>query len=317
MYRYGVLSTASIAARYIAGIRESKEGYVYGIASRNTETARKAAEQFGIEHYYGDYQSLIEDPNIDIVYIPSMNAIHYEWAKKALLQHKHVVVEKPFVIRPEEAEELFDLAEQMGCFLMEAQKAVFLPATLFLKEVLESGALGDLKYIELKAGFPGRFPADHWMNDLSLGGGALYGSATYTIEYLSFLFDEPQFTVKGEFIKGVHTADDVVSFHLLFNNLIAHSAISMCNAMKNEAVFYGTKGYAVVPNYWKSSSVSLVIDGEEKKYEFPFKSEFVYENNHLQECIAKGLTESPVMNRDKTITAVRLVEELYKSYKPL
>ena len=104
MYRYGILSTASIVGRYVAGIRESRNGEVYGIASRNEETARKAAEQMNIPHWYSSYEACIEDENIDIVYIPTMNAIHYQWAKYALEHHKHVVVEKPFVLKVEEAE---------------------------------------------------------------------------------------------------------------------------------------------------------------------------------------------------------------------
>ncbi len=316
MYRYGILSTASIVGRYVAGIRESRNGEVYGIASRNEETARKAAEQMNIPHWYSSYEACIEDENIDIVYIPTMNAIHYQWAKYALEHHKHVVVEKPFVLKVEEAEELFALAKQNGCFLMEAQKAVFLPTTIFLKQLLEQGEIGDLKYVELKAGFPGRFAADHWMNDLSLGGGALYGSATYTIEFLSYLFDEPKYQVSGEFIQGVRSADDVVSFHLRFNGIYAHSTISMCCALKNEAVFYGTEGYIVVPNYWKSNGLDVVKGKETKHYDFPYQSEFVYENDHIQQCIDQGLCESPIMNKEKTITVIDLVEKLYSTYQP-
>ena len=315
MLNYGILSTASITARYIAGVRESEEGYVYGIASRTLEAAKKYAQEHDIEHYYGSYKECIDDENIDIIYIPSMNAIHYEWAKYALQCHKHVVVEKPFVIRPEEAIELFELAKENNCFLMEAQKSVFLPTTLKLKELLEEKAIGDLKYIELTAGFPGRFPDNHWMTDLSQGGGALYGSCTYTVEFLSFLFNEPTFEYSANFIKGKKTADDVVNFKLLFNDIIVSSTISMCCTLRNEAVFYGTKGYIIVPNYWKSKGLDVIYPDHKEHYDFPYTSEFVYENNHIQECIKKGLVESPVMNKEKTIYTVQLVENMYKSYK--
>ena len=312
---YGILSTASITKRFIDGIRESDNGFVYGIASRSLEKAKEYALKNNIEHYYGNYIDCIKDENIDIIYIPTMNALHYELAKEALENHKHVIVEKPFVLKTEQAIELFEVSKQNHCFLMEAQKSVFLPTTLKCKELLESNIIGDLKYIELKAGFVGRFSSNHWMNDLSLGGGALYGSATYTIEFLSFLFDEPEFKITGLFKKGIHTADEIVNFQLQFNDIIVNSTISMVTPLKNEAVFYGTKGYIVIPNYWKSKGLDVYIDNECTHYDFPYTSEFVYENNHIQDCIKKGLIESPVMNSFKTIQTVSLVEQLYSQFK--
>lgn len=312
---YGILSTASIVERYVAGIRESKNNTVYGIASRSIESAKKEAERLGIEHYYGTYEELLEDENIDIVYIPTMNAIHMEWAKKALEHGKHVVVEKPFSLHKEEAQEVFALAKEKNLFLMEAQKSVFLPTTLKLKELLENKIVGDIKYIELKAGFPARFATEHWMNDLSLGGGALYGSATYTVEFLSFLFDHPNLVTNASFVKGPRTGDDLVNFHLSFEDILVSSTIAMHVPLKNEAVFYGTKGYIVVPNFWKSKGLDIVFPDHTEHFDFPYKSEFVYEVEHISSCIEQGLCESPVMYKERTLQTIELVEELYSIYK--
>ena len=95
---------------------------------------------------------------------------------------------------------------------MEAQKALYLPTTSKVKELINSEIIGKIKYLEFKAGFPGRFTYDHWMYDLSLGGGALYGSATYTIEYLQYLFDHPNLTIDGTCIKCSTGADETVSY---------------------------------------------------------------------------------------------------------
>ncbi len=108
MLKYGILCTASISKRYIDGIRESKDGYVYGVASRSLENAREYACKNEIEHYYGSYEEMIQDENIDVIYIPLMNKLHYPYAKMALENGKHVVVEKPFVLFEKEAVELYD-----------------------------------------------------------------------------------------------------------------------------------------------------------------------------------------------------------------
>ena len=115
MFRYGILSTASIIDRFIAGIRESQDSYVQAIASRNLETAKKAAKRLNIENY-GSYDELLCANNIDIVYIPTVNSQHYENYKKALKHHKHVIVEKTFALTVLEAKELFTLAKKIIVF---------------------------------------------------------------------------------------------------------------------------------------------------------------------------------------------------------
>lgn len=90
MIRYGILSTASIVDRFVAGIRESGDGYVQAIASRSLEKAKIAAERLNIDNYYGSYDELFEDDNIDVIYIPTVNGLHYRDCRKALLHHKYV-----------------------------------------------------------------------------------------------------------------------------------------------------------------------------------------------------------------------------------
>ncbi len=316
MIRYGIISTASIVSRFVAGINESKNGKVQAIASRSLEKAREAAAKMDIKNYYGSYEELYQDADIDVVYIPTVNGLHYRDCKAALQHHKNVIVEKPFVMTEAQARELFDLALENRCFLMEAQKAVHLPVTKKIKELLGANVIGPVKYAEFKAGFPGRFTYDHWMYDLAMGGGALYGSATYTIEYLQYLLDEPNFEIDGTCIKCPTGADEICNFQLTIdNNILVSSTIAMNVPLVNEAVFYGDKGYLTVPNYWKSDRLTVTLyEGTSETYEFPFESEFVYEVDHINECIEAGLLESTVMTSAKTIEAVKLVESLYRKW---
>lgn len=316
MIRYGILSTASIVERFIAGIRESHDGYVQAIASRTIEKAKDAALRFGIDNYYGTYEELYNDDQIDVIYIPTVNGFHYRDCKNALLHHKHVIVEKPFTLTVKEAQELFEIAKEKNCFLMEAQKAVFLPTTQKVRELIDNDIIGNIKYIELKAGFPGRFNYNHWMYDLSLGGGSLYGSATYTIEYMQYLFPHSHMKIDGSCIPCITGSDEICNFQLIINDhILVSSTIAMNVALKNEAVFYGDKGYIVVPNYWKSHHLDLFLhNGETKHFDFPYQSEFVYEIEHIHSCIKNNLLESPIMKKEKTIETIALVEQLYKKW---
>ena len=316
MYKYGILSTASIIDRFIAGIRESQDGEVIAIASRTIEKAKASAQRLGIERYYGSYEELFEDEDIDIIYIPTVNGLHYRDCMNALKHHKHVIVEKPFTLTIKEAKELFDYAKQQHCFLMEAQKSVFLPVTQKVKDMIENHIIGNIQYIELKAGFPQRFDYYHWMYDLSMGGGALYGSASYTIEYLDYLFNPTTMVINGDCIKCLTGSDELCHFLLnIDHHLIASSTISMNVGLKNEAVFYGEKGYIVVDHYWKAKQCDVYLnDGTHNHFDFPYQSEFVYEINHIHDCLSKGLLQSPIMNQERTFLSVELVENMYKKW---
>lgn len=317
MIKYGILSTASIVERFVKGIRESHDGQVEAIASRSLDKAMIHAGRLNIKKYYGSYEELYEDKNIDVIYIPTVNGLHYRDCQNALLHKKHVIVEKPFVLKAQEAKELFDLAKKNNCFLIEGQKAVFLPTTKKVKELIEDGLIGNIKYIEFKAGFPGRFTYDHWMYDLKMGGGALYGSATYTIEYLQYLFHNPDITIDGSCISCPTGADEICNFQLKLNNhILVSSTIAMNVTLKNEAVFYGDKGYITVPYFWKSNQLDVYLNnGETLHFNFPYNSEFVYEINHINDCIKKGYLQSPVMDQNKTIQTIELVDQLYRKWK--
>ena len=106
--RYGILSTASIVPRFVKGMELCGNGTVDAIASRDIHKAETAAQELGIKKAYGDYHELLDDPDIDAVYIPVINSLHYTYAKDALNKGKHVIVEKPFVLHASEAEELFE-----------------------------------------------------------------------------------------------------------------------------------------------------------------------------------------------------------------
>lgn len=316
MLKYGILSTASIVPRFVAGIKESKHGFAYALASRDINKAQKMADELDIPFYYDSYSQVISNQEVDVIYIPTINSLHYSLAKEAINNHKHVVVEKPFTLDSTEAKSLFELAQEKAVFLMEAQKAVFLPATIKAKTIIETNRLGKIKYIELKAGFPNRFPYEHWMYDLKAGGGALSGSASYTIEFLKFLFNNPTIEISGTYLPAPTQSDEICNFQLKLNQeILVSSTIAMNVPLKNEAVFYGENGYMTIPNYWKSDHLILTKDNLKRNYNFPYQSEFVYEIDHINTCINSKLLTSPVMTPEMTIETIELVNSLYQNWK--
>ena len=151
--RYGLLSTSSIAPRFVAAVRAAGGGEVVALSSRSLEKARAKAAEWNIPTAYGSHDQLLGDPNVDVVYLSTVNGQHYQWAKAALLAGKHVLCEKPCTTSSRQTRELFALARQRGLLLMEAQKMLFLPAVLALKERVERGDVGKIHLAEFRHSF--------------------------------------------------------------------------------------------------------------------------------------------------------------------
>ena len=135
------MGAAKIVPRFVAGVKESGQAEVTGIAARNKEKAQKTALELEIPQVYDDYASLVNAAEIDLIYIPLINKQHYPQAKMALEAGKNVLLEKPFTLTLEESQELFKIANEKNLFLMEAQKSVFLPVMAQIKKWLDANEI--------------------------------------------------------------------------------------------------------------------------------------------------------------------------------
>lgn len=147
--KWAVLGTAGIAkGQTIPGMLQADNCDLYAIAGRSLEKAVAFQKEFGFRKAYGSYEEALADAEVEAVYIPLPNELHYEWALKALQAKKHVLCEKPLAPTPDKAQEMIHCAQENGVFLMEAFAYLHSPYIAALKEVLDSGAIGDVVYME-------------------------------------------------------------------------------------------------------------------------------------------------------------------------
>jgi len=159
------------------------------VAARSKAKAEAYANQHGIQKvYYGPngYQELLDDKDIDVVYNPLPNGLHYEWTLKALAAGKHVLLEKPSTNTAEETKALFDYAEKKGLILLEASHSRFHPALNRIKDIVDSGELGKLKSLRATLCVPWQLSSAALKNDdirfqFDLGGGSLMDLGCYTL----------------------------------------------------------------------------------------------------------------------------------------
>ena len=310
--RYGILSTSSIAPRFIAAVRAAGAGDILALSSRTLEKAQEKAAQWNIHTAYGSHEELLADPQVDIVYISTVNSLHYQWAKAALESGKHVVCEKPCTTQESQTRELFRLAREKGLFLMEAEKMLFLPAILELKRSIEAGELGEIHMAEMAQSFKDTY--NTWMFDREAGGGPLLSSGIYAVQLMEFLFG------KIDSIRGIKSALDTgVEWQYVLSGTTESGVLfniknSTRAVLDNNARIFGTKGWAEIPEFWKARKVTFHIDGNTETKEFPCEHELMYEAVHIADCMEQGLLTSPVATEEITAGGIAALEKVMQSW---
>ena len=307
---YGILSTSSIAPRFIAGVRACGKGQIVALSSRSLSKAQEKAALWEIPTAYGSHEQLLQDESVNIVYISNVNSQHYSWAKKALLAGKHVICEKPCTTSSVQTAELYDLAKEKGLFFMEAQKMLFLPAVLEAKKRLSD--LGKVTMIELSHSFPGSY--NGWMFDKEAGGGPLLSSGIYATELISWLFGPIAQ------ISGIANMEKGVEWQYILTGQ-TESGVLFCAKNSTRAVLdntcriFGEKGCIELPNYWKAQKVIFHIDGKEEILEFPCQYELSYEAEHIADCLNKGLLNSPVITKELSLSGIKAIEKVKQQWE--
>lgn len=208
--KWGVMGTAGIASwGTIPGMQKAKGCGLYAIAGRSLEKAQAYKESFGFEKAYKGYDALLSDPEVEAVYIPLPNDIHCEWVIKALNAHKHVLCEKPLAMNEGELRRMFAAARDNGVILMEAYAYLHSPYICRLKEIISSGEIGKVDYIDTA------FLTQDYSEDIRLhkeqGGGGIYDVGCYCTSMILSLIDSPVKYIKADAEFGGTGVDHMAS----------------------------------------------------------------------------------------------------------
>ncbi|KAF8159554.1 hypothetical protein B0H34DRAFT_782260 [Crassisporium funariophilum] len=187
--KLGILGAAAIApSAVILPALTHPDVVVYAVAARSLERAQAFAAKWGVERAYGGYEELLDDVEVDLVYNPLPNGLHYEWTMKALMKGKHVLNEKPSANTAEETREMFALAERKGLVLLDAYHYRFHPAVRRVKEIVESGEVGDVRDVGVKMIVSqGLMKHGDIRFDYELGGGAMMDLGCYAMNCIQYM----------------------------------------------------------------------------------------------------------------------------------
>ena len=305
--RLGLLSTAKINDALLKA--PPAEVDIVAVASRDSARAQAYASEHGIERSHGSYEALLEDPDVDAVYISLPNGMHHEWTLKAIEAGKHVLVEKPYSRRSGEAQEAWDAADRAGVVVMEAFMWRHHPQAHLARSLVEDGKIGRLREIRTTFSFP--------LRDLSnvrmlpgLDGGALMDVGCYCISGARLLGGEPE-RVYGEQVVGPTGVDIDFYGTLRFpDDVVAQfdASFTLPDRQRLEAV--GEDGTLVLEAPWRADwGGRVLVNGE--VVDVPEADPYALELSNLAAAIA-GKAD-PLLGREDAVAQARVIEALYSS----
>lgn len=184
MLRIGIIGTANIAHSFTEGVQSSSTLKITAIASRSAESAALFKQKFNIEKAYPSYQKLLEDKDIDAVYIPLPNTLHAEWVIKAAEAKKHILCEKPIAITVEDVKKMYHSASVNGVLLMEAFPYRYQPQTIEILNRIKNGEIGQVKQIYADFGFTIAGEENNIRMNPDLGGGSIWDAGAYPVSII-------------------------------------------------------------------------------------------------------------------------------------
>ncbi|WP_282935401.1 Gfo/Idh/MocA family oxidoreductase [Paenibacillus sp. RC67] len=295
--RWGVLGCAGIAKRaVIPGIQQSQTGVVAAIASRGEDKAKETAAQLNIPTYYGSYEALLADDQIDAVYIPLPNHLHKEWTIRAAEAGKHVLCEKPFALNAEEAEEMKAACAKAGVKLAEAFMYRHHPRYAMIKDIMQSGEIGTIRGIRGAFTFNNAKDANNVRYKQFMGGGSLYDVGVYPISAARFLLEqEPQAATVHAFFSPEHDHVDMMASGLLeFADGVALTFdCGMWAAGRNVLEVLGTEGRIEVPSAYvvrqnEDDHFFVTVKGERREVTVPYVNQYALQADDMGRSVLEG-----------------------------
>ena len=322
MIKWGVLGTAYIFERDTAeGMRQAENCELYAIAGRSMEKAQAFKEKYGFRKAYGSYDELLADPEVEAVYVPMPNTLHKEWTIKALNAKKHVLCEKPMAPNAAEAAEMFAAAKANGVVLMEAFAYQHSPFVAAVREEIDKGTIGDVRYMEASL-----ITSDYDLSNIRMRretlGGSVYDIGVYSCSLiLRMLGKEPE-KVQAISTFSEQNVDMFTSVLMEFEgNVRAQFNCGMVLATeKNSALdrfqIHGTKGSIEAVKFGFNVPGQLqyrirTFDGVDEIKTVDTRNNYCLEVEQLGRCITDG--ETPLMSEELTMSVARTIDRILEA----
>ncbi len=320
--RWGLLGAGIILERWMKGFQQVDDAEIAAIASRTPETARRMAERFGIRDALS-YDEILKRKDIDVMYIPVPHPAHKELAIRAMEAGFPVLVEKPAAVTAADWIEMETCAKKNHVFLMEAVWTRFFPVMQQVLDAIHEGLIGDVRHVQVNFAFRVDDNYRGRLTDPDQAGGALLDVGVYGLHFVKFIYGKmPQRILSLASSNTDHLHLQVDEQNIIIGQYENGALFSVASAIRTDmpdtAWIYGTKGSIQVPVFWKPQSAEISSGEGSRQLKSPVPQKlagisdegYQFEIRHVQECLCRGLTESPLVTQTMTREVLQMCDEL-------
>ena len=315
--RWGILSTGRIAHKFATGLNDLPDTELVAVGSRSIGTANTFANQFNIPRRHGSYDSLAQDPDVDVIYIATPHSSHQENALMCLEMGKAVLCEKPFTINVQQAEMVIQVAREKGLFLMEAMWTRFLPHILKVQQIINDGLIGQPQILQASVGDQKELdPSNRFFNP-KLGGGSLIDVGIYAVTLAYLVFGPPAEIQSLANLSSTGVDQETVVTFRHNDGQLTYFASSILHHMPRDATITGDNGSIYIhPDFWHPSQITLRVNSETEQFievDCPLNG-YHYQVLEVNRCLKAGRSESSVMSLDTTLHVMNTLDTIRRQW---
>ncbi len=314
--RWAILGCGKIARKFAADLKLVKDAELIAVGAREQSTADAFAKEFPAKYKHSSYDALVQNPEVDVIYVATPHGLHHEHVILCLKHKKAVLCEKAFALNHQQAKEMVAVARSQNAFLMEAFWTRFLPHYQIVKQLLQQGKVGNIKYVHAEFGFIPTPPVAPRIYDPALGGGSLLDIGIYPVFLALDVLGKPD-TIEATMTKASTGVDEQCSIQFKYNSgAIAQLFSTFSSNLQTGADIGGDKGRLRMTHRFHGPTTSLEFYSgntdtrEVISFDKAQGNGYEYEAMHVTECLQKGLTESPVLTHAKTLLLMETLDTI-------
>lgn len=317
MIRWGIIGAGNIARRFAQSMTFEEDAAITAVSCRTEEKARRFADAYGIEKAYGGFEKIVEDPDIDAVYVALPHLYHKEWVIRCLQAHKAVLCEKPAGMSAEEVRQMTECARENNVLFMEAMKTRFVPLYKEVMKTVQDDTIGEI--VSIQTSLCNEMDFTHAQRKTyhteKNGGGCLLDEGTYCAAWIEeFLKEKPVMTKLHASIRdGVDYYNDA---WLSDGQVTAELECAFDRKKDRVCVISGSKGKILISDLHRPQKAEVIGLNEntyviEKPYEH---DDFYGEIRHFDQLLTQGIKESPVMSFTNSIHTAEILDLIRQGY---
>ena len=312
-YNWAILGCGKIARKFVQDLSLLENAHLYAAASRSLDNAKQFANDLGFEKAYGSYMEMVQDPDVDIVYIATPHAMHMTHSILCLEHKKAVLCEKAFAMNTNEVDNMIQVSKENNTFLMEAFWTIFSAKFIKVMELSQEKELGQLKFVKSDFMFKADFDPDKRLYNIDLGAGSLLDIGIYPIFRSLMLLGKPTSIKTMANIRSNGVEDSISMLFGYDNGAMAVLTSSFESSCNNETELCFEHGFI---KFIREPEFPILIERngvqEEVYIEQPKGMGYELEAKHVMECLDQGLIESPVLPLNKSRELMEILDAVRK-----